>query len=257
MLAPGQTMLWGTKSTGFMGGTGGSLNIPLGSQTANVWWAIPWNYYNGLGGSASGIPTMNNGGGFPPPNPYSISGGAMSCGPGGTAWGYNTCVFSFELTGGPPPTPGDTNGLGASQCMAMPTQCPAGVQCSSATSSIVSSDGSTRLVIQGGQSGLSGQSAWGGVLELIGPNGTWSSHVYDVVAAQMGADGNFVAYDAWGNVVWQSGTSGNSSNFLHVDSSQMSIETPQMICAGSGIFRRCHVYDSIDWTAYATSSTVQ
>jgi hypothetical protein len=257
MLAPGQTMLWGTKSTGFMGGTGGSLSIPLPGETLSMSWSVPWSYYNGLGGYASGTPSENDGGGFPPPQPFHIQGGAQSCGPGGTAFGYNTCVFDFAITGGPPKgTPGAGTMTGG-QCMAMPTQCPAGVQCNIATQSLVSQDGSTRLSIQGGQS-FGAQSSWGGVLQLSGPNGaSWSSRVYDVVAAQMGDDGNFVAYDSWGNVVWQSGTAGNPGAFLFVSPSQVSVDVPEQICTGFGRFRHCQTYDLAMWTATATSGVNQ
>lgn len=230
VLAPGQTMLWGTKSNGGLlstSGTGGQLSIPLPdeNQTAYMNWSNPWSYWNGFGGGASGNQWTTNGTGFQGPNPYTITGGADSCG------GDNTCLYSFALQGGPP-APAYTPGvLNSGQVMSMPTQCPSYVACKAAVTELTSSGGSTTFAFQGSGDPAS-QATWGGTLRLTYQGQTASLQTPYIAAAQMLANGDFVAYDADGDTVWQSNTAGNSAAFLTVTPGQVSVSTNS--CDSSG-----------------------
>jgi hypothetical protein len=88
----GQTISWGSASDGgFLStsGTGGTIYIPLDTWIASVEWSVPWSYFNGLGGAATGTT-----GGTPTPNSvYTVEGGAEGC----SGDGPNTCVFAYEI----------------------------------------------------------------------------------------------------------------------------------------------------------------
>jgi hypothetical protein len=261
ILAPGQTMLWGTKSDGgFLStsGTGGSLSIPLPEdQEAAMQWSVPWSYFNGgfPPQNPNGSASVSDGSGFPPAQPFTISGGALACGPDGN----NTCLFAFVLAGGPSAAAATVGELVGGQSISMPASCPSGVTCNSATHSLTSPDGSTTLAIQAGQCCFGScwgcQGAWGGVLDLVDGSSTWSAGIDDIVAAQMGTDGNFVAYDANGDIVWQSDTSGHPGAFLSVTASEVSVMVPD----GTVCLPRlgCVPVDETLWSASATTPVTQ
>jgi len=248
-LAPGQTMLWGTKSNGgtfATSGTGGSLTIPLASQNATMSWSVPWSYFNGVGGSASGSASAQDTGGFAPTTPFEMAWQSGGC-------GDNTCNFEFQISGGPPPSPGIPAGqLGSGQCMSMPTGSVDG-QSASGITVLRSPDGSTTLEIVPNTFGTPSQ--WGGVLTLSGPNGTWLAPSNTVVAAQMTETGNFVAFDSYGDVVWQSST-GYPGAFLAVGSTSLAVEHPERICFSVGGRELCENVDHDDWVAPITPKQV-
>ena len=228
MLGAHQTMMWGSKSNGGFGsttGTGGALTFPLpGDQTASLSWSVPWSYFNGFGGGAGSSANVSSGPFGAPTNPYELSGGALSCGPDGA----NTCLFAFTLTGG---DPGESYGPGTmpeGQCISMPTSCPAG-NCASGLHSLTSADGSTTLSFVDNSS-FGAPTAWAGNLELFDSKtyALWQAGNY-VVAAQVVA-GNFVAYAANGDVVWQSSSSGGAASYLSVGTSEVSVLDPDAPC---------------------------
>jgi hypothetical protein len=214
ILAPGQTMLFGTKSDGGFGamsGTGGSLSIPFSDgETASMSWSVPWSYFNGLGGSAAGSAGMSEPG-FPAPQPFTINGGCIGCSPPGYP---QACSFVFTLAGGPPgglaPPP---NQLPPGVCISLPTSGAPGSSSSPGIHSLASPDGLTTLTFQEGK------------LVLLGPsaNSNWSSDLGHGVVAQMRTDGNFVMYDASADVIWQTNTSGHPGAYLSVDPGTVSV----------------------------------
>ncbi len=244
-LAPGQTMLWGTKSNGGTGatsGTGGSLTIPLASQNATMSWSVPWSYFNGLGGDASSSQGAPQTGSFPSPTPFTMAGGGLGC----SGDGDNTCEFAFTLGGGPAPTPGaPPNTLGSGMCLSMPTGSTSG-QSATGTTLITSTDGSTTLSIIPNTFGTPSQS--GGVLMLSGPNGTWQAPSNTVIAAQITETGNFVAWDSYGDIVWQSGTS-DPGAILAVGPTSLAVSHAEKICFPFMGREYCEYVNHDDWTA--------
>ena len=117
------------------------------------------------------------------------------------------------------------NQLTAGESLSWPTSCPFPIrfQCFGGSYAVPSLDGSTQLTIK---REVSGPVPSGGTLELHGPNASWSSSVQSIVVATMQGDGNFVAFDAGGNQVWSTNTSGHPGAFLRVDNSRFSIITP-------------------------------
>jgi hypothetical protein len=93
------------------------------------------------------------------------------------------------------------------------------------------------------------------VLDLVDGSSTWSAGIDDIVAAQMGTDGNFVAYDANGDIVWQSDTSGHPGAFLSVTASEVSVMVPD----GTVCLPRlgCVPVHETLWSASATTPVTQ
>jgi hypothetical protein len=144
-----------------------------------------------------------------------VTGGADSA-------GNNTGNFSFVLN---PTSAGNLSNnnyrseLTAGQSLSWPTAAPSQIHSSGGNNLVTSTDGSTTLAITRKASGLA---ASGGTLGLQGAPVPWSTSVQDVVVALMQTDGNFVAFDAAGNQVWTSATSGHPGAFLRVSPSKVS-----------------------------------
>jgi hypothetical protein len=237
ILAPGQTMLWGTKSNGGLNpsGTGGSLDLPLAleQQIITLSWSVPWTYINGgLGSPGTDVQKkVTNGSGFPGPSPFDANGSVTSC-------GSNGCIFAFQLIDGPAPGTMGANGLPVGDCLAMATSCPSGMSCTSGKTALVSPDGSTTLKIQG-------TPAKGGTMWLSGPGGFWWTAPSNLTAVQMLPSGNLVGYDSAGDVVWSTNTSGANS-FLTIGTNEIAVETPGYVCLPR---IGCTAYTITDWSA--------
>jgi hypothetical protein len=111
--------------------------------------------------------------------------------------------------------------LAVGEALSWPTPCPPNIQCVAGYDTVTSPDGSTTLTISGSANGVAG-----GTLQLHGPNVSWSSGVSGAVAAVMQSDGNFVAFNAAGQQIWSSYTSGHAGATLKVDTSEVTIVTP-------------------------------
>jgi hypothetical protein len=249
VLAPNQTMLWGSKSNGGFGamtGTGGTLQIPIAGQTLS--WSSPWAFFNGnpIGSNCNGKPGAVNKNTFSPsaflsccapdsnnlaaPDPYCHKNGEGNC---AVSSGANTCVFAYYLYLKPgmtaPPGSANCNNLTtqgkmlSGQGMSWPTSCPA-ARCPGGNSVVRSPDGSTTLSIQRTASGLAPS---GGALALFSPFGSWRSPVTSAVEAILQPDGDLVAIDASGTVIWNTKTFGYPGSVLTVGSSEAEIVTPR------------------------------
>jgi len=237
MLMPGQTMLWGTKSNGGLfatSGTGGSLSIPLPEdQTGHINWSVPWSFFNGgfPPQGAYGNANVSTSGGFKPPYPYTVpANGTTFSGCSGN--GPNTCIFGFVINGGqgvPAPTPG---ALVADQSISEPSTCPSNTTCHPAIHSLTSPDGSTTLDINYGCNLGPHQQQSGGVLELGNrfTQARWREPACNIIGAQMQSDGNFVAWDAAGDIVWQTNTFVPGA-YLSVSTSKVSVLVNSYVCS--------------------------
>lgn len=119
-----------------------------------------------------------------------------------------------------PAAAGQPNQLMAGQSLSWPTTCPSTLHCLGGSYAVISLDGSTKLSIV---REVSGAVPSGGTLELHSPSASWSSSMQGAVVATMQTDGNFVAFDAGGNSIWSTKTSGHPGAFLQVDTSRFEI----------------------------------
>jgi hypothetical protein len=204
-LGAGQTMLWGSASNGGFdpSGTGGSLSIPVGSATINLSWSVPWSYFNGLGGSADGPASVDNGGGFPSPFGINLQ-GAFACSAQGVP---QSCTFWWGITrndNNPACQVQTTSGaLTADQSLS------AGAW---PLDHVTSTDGRFTLQMQ-----------TDGNLVLVDysvnpPAPLWSTNTWGTSAslAYFQSDGNFAVLDVNGNFLWTSNTGGNPGADLFV-----------------------------------------
>lgn len=148
-----------------------------------------------------------------------VTGGANSA-------GNNTGLFSYVLnptSAGGVSSKNKRSELTAGQSLSWPTSCPSQVHCSGGNDVVTSTDGSTTLAIT---RKVSGSAPSGGTLGLQSAHVAWSNSVQGIVVALMQADGNFVAFDAAGNQVWTSRTSGHPGAFLRVGPSEVSVLVP-------------------------------
>jgi hypothetical protein len=258
-LMPGQTMLWGTKSDGGFAatsGTGGSLTfeLPAEDQTATVNWSVPWSYFNGLPGGANASVSIPQPSGFAPSEPYMKGGSFSGCSGAGQP---NTCVFGLSIKGGPDGPAFRPGVLRAGQSISVPTTCPAS-SCESALHSLTSADGSTTLGFEGGCN--LGRQQQSGQILAFGDRIThtsWQESACDIIGAEMLPDGNFVAWNSYGDVVWQTGTH-TPGAFLSVTASKVSVLVARLECQPVFIRGelRCdfHTVDMTLWSATAQPS---
>src|SRR5450432_3935834 len=74
LVAPGQTIFWGSVDDGgLFSGTGGTVQIPLDTGVGDLKWSVPFSYFHGLGGSATGSTDNVSGSAF------TLLGGATGC----------------------------------------------------------------------------------------------------------------------------------------------------------------------------------